>query len=311
MRLPNFFIVGAPKCGTTALYHSLRQHPEVFLPYSKEEYWRYKEPFHFCSDLGLADWLRVSDEGEYAALFEPAGDASKSGEATAWYLYSPEAGPRIKQRCGPDTKIIIMLRPPVAWMRSWHHDLLRYGYEDIGDFREALNAEDARGRGERMPARAVFSGCLCYRKAARFSGQVERMFQLFGRGNVFVGLMEDLARGQEDFVAEVLRFLDVDDSIRLKPERENDSAVLRGTHLFDLKVSRAFDRLPGGGIVKKLWASGPERVYSAVVDKSLPPLSDKSIDPALERELREEFRDEVNALSELLGRDLSHWNKPK
>ncbi len=278
------------------------------MPYSREDYWRHKEPFYFCGDLGIADWLRVSDEREYLELFKGVDGEKRVGEASAWYLLSEEAPTRIRASGNEGVKIVVMLRSPVEWMRSWHHDLLTYGYEDIADFGLALAAEDARTRGERLPRRAAFAGCLSYRKAARFSGQVRRYYEMFGRENVFVGLMGDMRREPAAFMKSLLEFLEVDSLCVPEVERRNDSTVLPATHLFNLAVGRVVDRLPGGGAIKWAFTSGPNKLVGRVVSRILPPLSDKSIEPGLERELREEFAVEIDELGSLIGRDLEHWH---
>ena len=79
MRKPDVFIVGAPKCGTTSMYHYLRQHPDVFMPPKKE-------PHSFASDLDAPYFVRA--EQEYLALFEEGAWAKRVGEASTWYLYS-------------------------------------------------------------------------------------------------------------------------------------------------------------------------------------------------------------------------------
>src|SRR5687767_1010670 len=105
MHKPNFFIVGAPKCGTTSLYEYIRVHPEVFMPDRKE-------PAFFCSDFYKP---RRMKEEEYLSLFREAGSAKWIGEASTWYLYSDKAREGIKAFC-PDARIIIMLRNPVDMM---------------------------------------------------------------------------------------------------------------------------------------------------------------------------------------------------
>ena len=62
---PNFFIVGAPKCGTTALYEYLRPHPNVFMS-------PVKEPHFFATDLGEYPFVRTWEE--YTALFQESTD---------------------------------------------------------------------------------------------------------------------------------------------------------------------------------------------------------------------------------------------
>ena len=82
VRPPNFFIVGAPKCGTSSMAASLAFHSDVFLC-------PMKEPHAFGSDLaGLAFGTRPE---EYARLFESVDSESRIGEASVWYLRSKTA----------------------------------------------------------------------------------------------------------------------------------------------------------------------------------------------------------------------------
>jgi hypothetical protein len=304
-RKPNFFIVGAPKCGTSALYHSLLGHPEVFLPYSAlpEAYWIQKEPMYFCDDLGIADWLRVSHEEDYLKMFEGAGDAQRVGEASALYLFSPGAPQRIHDFTGGDCRIIIALRPPVDWMRSWHHDCLRYAHENVGNFGKALALEPERELGRRIPASSGFKGCLCYRKEARFAEQVARYFDLFGRDRVKVILLEDMISTPEKVMSDLAAFLKISTGFPLPLERQNDSPNLIPTHLWKFRIRRKLRDYPA---LERL-ATPPLNAYRNTMLRFLPPLSDKSIDPELRARLTEEFRPEVDRLSALLGRDLSHW----
>src|SRR5438093_1590857 len=108
IRLPTFFIVGAPRCGTTALYTYLRQHPDLFLPENKE-------PHFFGSDLYHPGFVRNLDE--YLSLFLEAGNKKRAGEASVWYLYSRNAAAEIMAFC-PSARIIAMLRNPVDMMYS-------------------------------------------------------------------------------------------------------------------------------------------------------------------------------------------------
>lgn len=311
---PNFFIVGAPKCGTTALYHALLAHPEVFLPHSDrpQDYWLQKEPMFFSDDLGIEDWIRVSREEDYRALFAEARDERRVGEVSALYLLSPNAPRRIQEFSGddPDLRIIILLRPPVDWMRSWHHDCLRYAHETIADFREALAAEPLRQFGQKLPRHCGFKGCLNYRQAAHFSVAVERYFRVFGRERVRVFLMEDLNADPGRVLGEIAAFLDISPGAVSSIERQNDSAKLTRTHLWEFRLKRKLQSLS----LTERWAGrliqSPGRWYRSAMLKLLPPLSDKDIDPALREALVEEFRPEVERLGALIGRDLSHWNEP-
>lgn len=99
MKEPNFFIIGAPKCGTTSLAHWLAQHPEVFMS-------PVKEPHYFSTDFPLTSWR---DPDDYHSLFEGADTHHKAvGEASVWYLRSREAVPQIEAHY-PGARYIVML----------------------------------------------------------------------------------------------------------------------------------------------------------------------------------------------------------
>ena len=141
MTLPNFFIVGAPKCGTTALYAYLAQHPDVFMSDPKE-------PHYFGSDLDFRYRRRPSDQ-QYRSYFAGAGDRRRIGEGSVWYLYSECAADEIGQAV-PDARIIVMLRDPVEMIPSLHSQFVYNGHEDLA-LADALAAEEDRAQGRRIP----------------------------------------------------------------------------------------------------------------------------------------------------------------
>lgn len=132
-RKPDFFIVGAPKAGTTSIYSYLVQHPEIFMPARKEPYF-------------FGQWRRNSEEDlrDYLRLFRGVPESKVAGEASTTYLYLQSAAEEIKA-FRPDAKIIIMLRNPVdrAYSQYWHH--VRLGWVEAS-FEEELEAEEARLR---------------------------------------------------------------------------------------------------------------------------------------------------------------------
>ncbi|MBB5350405.1 hypothetical protein HNR46_000629 [Haloferula luteola] len=303
MARPSIFIVGAPKCGTTALYHCLRQHPALYFPLAehREAYWLFKEPGHFAGDLKIADWLRVIPEEDYLRLFEPAAEGRLCGEATATYLFSEEAPQRIRTFTGGEAKIIIMVRSPVLWMRSWHHDLLRYGYENCGDFEKAIERGERRDAGRELPRRAAFAGCMNYRKLAHFSEYVHRWQETFGQERVFIGWQPDFEGNPQAFLRRLLDFLGVDPGPMPEAKRENDSSVLPATHAFDLWLGRVMGRLPGGEPISRFLQAEVGGIYRGVVDRVLRPLSDRTIAEPLLSRLQEEFSGEETRLMEMAG----------
>lgn len=129
----DFFIVGAPKSGTTALHHYLSSHPFIFLP-------AIKELNYFCFDLPKK-MRKCYDFDSYRAFFSDAPAGALTGEISAWYVYSEEAVPQIMQLF-PEAKIVVILRNPVEMARSLHGQHIINLAEDMVIFRK---------RGRRSP----------------------------------------------------------------------------------------------------------------------------------------------------------------
>lgn len=298
MKRPNFFIVGAPKSGTTALYEYLKAHPEVFLP-------RIKEPHYFGSDLNFLNHC-ISLE-EYLTLFQDVGNEKAIGEASIWYMYSQRAALEIK-KFNPESRIIIMLRNPVDYLYSLHSQLLYSGNENISNFREALDAEEDRLRGLRIPSTARYVHGLYYRETARFSEQVQRYFEVFGWENVFVIIFDDFADDAAGVYLDTLRFLEVSENFQPEFVVVNSNKAVRSEIVNRLTkcqslATRSFGKalMPSRRFRRKLL----RLVRSLnVVNGHRPPM-----DPFLRQRLEAEFAPEVEKLSELLGRDLTHWSR--
>ena len=152
---PSFFIVGAPKCGTTSMYRYLVQHPGIFLPDRGE--------MSFFSDAHIR--YRVDTIDKYLGCFAGTQESQVIGGKSAFYLFCEET-PRRLRAFEPAAKIIIMLRHPVELVASLHRQFLYSGNEDILDLREALEAADARARGEPLPHGAPSPRMLQYQRVA-------------------------------------------------------------------------------------------------------------------------------------------------
>ena len=218
MRAPDFFIVGAAKCGTTSLYRYLGLHPEVFMPATK---WINYFNVDLPSPANCHSWDRYLDH------FADAGHARRVGEASESSLYSRCAAAGIRKAC-PDADIVIMLRNPVDMLYSLHSQLLFSGVEDIEDFAEAMAAEPDRRKGERLPPVAHHpQRWLLYRQAARFAEQVLRYLDVFGRDRVHIILFDDFKSDTAAVYRDTLRFLGVDTGFQ--PDFEVHNANAAGT----------------------------------------------------------------------------------
>jgi hypothetical protein len=296
-RRPDFFIPGAPKAGTTALYDYLRQHPQIFLPAAKELH-------YFGSDLERRRTPRPT-LGEYLRYFADARDELRVGEASVRYLHSRLAAREIAE-FSPGARAIIMLRDPVEMMYAMHSELVFIGAEDIEDFADALAAEDDRRRGRRIPPGANRPVALLYRDSARYTEQVERFFDALGRERVHVILYDDFKADTLAAVRDVLRFLEVDDTFEpairvVNPSKRSRSRLVRDVAANPPGFLRAVARAVMPAHLRK-------RVFRTVLNMNARPERRPPMDPQLRRRLRAEFAPEVERLGRLLERDLSAWS---
>lgn len=292
MTRPNFFIVGAPRCGTTALYAYLQQHPDVFMPYRKE-------PHYFGDDLPQRP--PYLDESAYLRLFEGAGSATRVGEATVWYLYSASAAEQIRA-FAPDARIIVMLRRPVEMMYSLHGLFLFTTWEEIPDFGEALAAEADRRRGGRLPANTWWPQALQYRWLGDYAPHVERYLDLFGRESVRVIIHDDFRADTPAVVRDTLAFLGLEPSVPLRFGIVNRARTARSMRLQRLAFSRRFLELLGRLPPRAFHLSWRALMRLNLRHAPRPPLS-----PIVDAEVSAELEPAVQRLEALLGRSLPGW----
>lgn len=306
MRRPDFFIVGAPKCGTTAMTKYLRQHPEIYIP-------EVKELHYFGSDLVFRktlnrspEWFGMTEE-TYLSYFSRAVSNKKAGEASVLYLYSKSAAREIKE-FNPEADIIIMLRNPADALYSWHGQNLYVCNEDIEDFDEALKAESDRREGRRIPDSSFWPEGLFYSEIMKFAGQVERYINVFGREKVHVIIFDDFRDDTAHVYESTLSFLGVETDFRPDFEVVNPSKRLRFKPLYRiLTTPPAFLRPIADGIsrvafIRRLVSRSLQR-FNTVYEKREP------IDSEIRKKLQAKFAPDVERLSKLLDRDLTHWSR--
>ena len=293
---PDFYLVGAPKCGTTALYDFLRQHPQIFLP-------REKELLRFASDLSYP--TRLSEE-EFLAHFAERDAELRAGTAHTAYMQSTQAAREIKEK-RPDADIVVMLRNPVEMLHSWHSELLYETIEEISDFEAALDAEPDRRRGERIPrsARNSYVESLFYSDVAAFAEQVKRYLDTFGRSHIHVILHEDLRDDPSAVYRDTLGFLDVEKSFTPEFGVLNPNKAVRSPRLQRLYFGTA---APGHRLVKGLI---PRRIRQRLLAANARPAEREEMHAEVRRRLERMFRDDVARLGELIERDLSGWIPPR
>ena len=297
MRRPNFFIVGAAKCGTTSMHKYLEQHPDIFMS-------RYKESLHFATDLLPADdWFRSTDR--YLELFRDAGDEAVVGESSVYYMFSREAARNIRDY-DDEARVIIMLRDPVEMLASYHAQLVFNGDEVISDLGEALEAEDDRRKGRRIPSDLRFDERLLYSDVMALTDQARRYLDLFPPERVHLVVYDDLRRDTPGAYRSVLEFLGVDSQFRADFRILNAAKRVRSETVRDL-LKRPPAWIPAIG-TRLLRRNLRLKLLGALIELNSKFGRRPPLDPALRRRLRQRFRPEVQRLGELVGRDLSAWS---
>lgn len=293
MKYPDFYIVGAPKCGTTALYHYLSEHPGVFLPFGKE-------PHYFADDLeGMRD---VKSLDEYLAMFTPRRQHQKCGEASVMYLYSHVAVDRILE-ANPDARLIVMLRNPLELVPSLHSQCLVALFEDQTDLAAAWRLQAERAAGRSLPDGCPEPKMLQYAEIARLGAQLERFLERAPRAQVKLILFDDFAADTPRIYAEVLEFLGLPSDGRTEFPRVNANKALRSRWLHRWLDYR---RVPHS-VRRAGRLLGLHRLHYRIKMLNMTAAKRQPLDPAMRAEMASAFRDDVGRLSALLQRDLSHW----
>jgi len=295
---PDFFIVGAPKCGTTTLARSLAEHRRIFMP-------AHKEPYYFGDDLTHRHG-RMS-RSEYAALFSPARPDQLAGEASTWSLWSSTAAAEIRS-ARPDARIIIMLRNPVDMIVSLHSEMVWEAEEDVLDVEAAVALDEDRGVGRGLPAGIGRPETVRYRSAADFAPQVERYLAAFPREQVHVILFDDLVADPSTVHREAVRFLGLDpDSPTL--DRWNANKVVRSRRLQRLLLAPPW---PISAAMPTLRRSMPmHRLRDQLLRLNSRERARPPVDAAFRRRLSAELWPMIDRLETLVDRDLSAWKEAR
>lgn len=288
MPVPNFFIVGAPKCGTTSMSRYLGGHPNVFMSDPKE-------PNFFCVDFPKT--RAVTTSRAYRALFAEAEEHHRMvGEASTWYLYSSQAANRIHQ-FHPGAKIIAMVRNPVELVHSLHSQLVFNGVEEERDFARAWQLQDQR---RDRPF-------VQYGEIGKLAQQIQRFLDIFPRNQVNVIVFDDLVADARSIYLDTLTFLDLpyDGQSEFSAHNQNKrlrsrivASFIRDTPdwlaapFFALRDAIGLEKL---GVLRGLRSLNTRRAKR------------EDISSDLRTEIANHFAPDVAKLSEILGRDLTHW----
>lgn len=291
MKRPNFFIVGAPKCGTTSLAAWLSEHPGVYMS-------PVKEPRYFDVDLCTG---RRRSLARYEELFSGARREHVAvGEATSTYLYSEVAIPKVLEYAA-DARFIVMLRNPVRMAYSLHGDKLFWGDEHVADFEHAWELQPLRARGDAVTALCRDPQLLLYGPFCRLGEQLERLYGWVSPDRVCALLLENVRESPRREYLRVLDFLGLSDDgrrdfpVHNRAKERRSRSVHTVVRVLGGIRSRFGPGYRGFGVLNSISRWNSRR-------REREPLS-----PEMEATLKDYFAPDVKKLSLVLRRNLTHW----
>ena len=299
---PNLFIVGAAKSGTTSLHIYLKQHPDIFM--SAE-----KEPWHFCKDFiegSLCLYkrrihrFRYADQDIYLKLFSGAKNCKIVGESSAAYFDSRVAAREIHD-FNPASKIIIMLREPVSFLRSFHSQAYLRTYEDVEDFEEALELEESRRYGKNIPPHAEYPEQLFYSEKVKYAKHVKRYMKYFNDKQLCLIIFEEFFKDIENQYKSILGFLKVDQEFTPKFKIHNPNETPRNVWLNRIILHSSIKNFVQRNIPVSLYNKLFVTIGKKVIFKRTPR---KPMDSVFKLQLMRRFKPDVEEISELLGINL-------
>lgn len=304
-RFPDFFVVGAPRCGTTSFCRYLARNPQIGFSQPKET--------HYFARLDNEP-SEIELRRDYLDRYfgHCAADCRVMGEGSVSYLYLPEAIERI-QRLNPDARFIVLVRDPLAMLPSYHQRLRYLLQEDEPDFGKAWALQQGRAQGKNIPKQCLDARLLLYSEIAKFGAQVQRLYSIAGRERTHVIVFDDLVADPLNVYRRALEFLQVDYDGQTRFERKYPSRMYRYRWLQQLLYLPVMRR---GKIIDTVQrrrrhynrdGSKCRSLISRVAGWNTIAESPAPLTSQMAAVMRETLQADVLLLSRLLDRDLSSW----
>jgi hypothetical protein len=298
INIPDFFVVGAAKAGTTSLWYYLRQHKNVFMVDDVN----HKELGYFSDLYGVNDFC------QYVSYFKNAKNDQLIGEVCTSYLSSPESAKKIKE-INPNAKIIISLRHPVKRAYSLYNWMVSQGYENINSFKLAVEKENDRINDPKFQEdKRYLAYCrnYYYIHSGLYYEQVKRYYDVFGEENCKVILFENLIKNPLYEIANIFRFLNLEcDNLKLDLEPQNKSLKIRSTYL-QYFLRNVYHRYTYRFFIPQRFANWLKRILHSLNQSNVKP---SKINDDLYKELIHYFTEDIHHTSKLLKLDLTDYLK--
>jgi len=295
LRKPNTFIIGAPKCGTTALCEYLKTHPNVFFSNPKELlFWA--DDFPRANE---SSHTPIHSVDQYMRVFSKvSSEHSVIAEGTVTYLYSKSAVKRIIE-FNPAAKFIVMARNPIAMAESWYGELCYNGYEDLLTFEEAWNAQGDRALQKRIPYGCKVPEFLQYKAVCSVGEQVERLLRIVPPSQVHLLSLEAFIANPLSEYRQVLRFLGLDDDGRTEFPSVNEAKAMRIRALRRLFCPPRILK-PGIDLIRRSYGLAPRAIRSRIDMILRPKRTRNRLSAILLESMAKSFHEDQLLLSSLM-----------
>ena len=295
MKKPNFIIAGVARCGTTSLFHYLKQHPQIDFPTVKEPKYfssiNLKLPHQGPGDHTVDDKI-IKTREKYYELFKELDNQKMIGEASSdYFFYHQHSVDEIKKELG-DIKIILCFRSPIERSYSAYTNLIRDSRETL-EFEKAIEIEN-----ERMHAN--YDWMWAYKQGSLYSEGLKTFQDNFKQVKVI--FTEELEKNPAKILQEVFEFLgvnsnhEIDTTTKYSHSGKPKSKIIAKLNNRNNKFFFAFREI----VLKLIPRTISEKIASKLFKKD--PISDKS-----KATLRKYFKDDIFQLEKLMNKDLSHW----
>ena len=297
---PSFFIVGAPKCGTTALASFLTEHKDIFFS-------PLKEPNYFATDFHKK-MRPISSKKEYLSLFKNVEKNQLCGEGSIWYLYSKDAIKNI-YNFNENAKIIIMIRNPADMIYSLHNQKLNSKDEDVENFERAFKLSWKREKGHYVPKKCKEKTTLYYHKIANYYEQLKNVYKYFPKDQVKIILHDDFKKNNLKIYKEVLKFLTIKYDGRRSFEKINESSVERS------RILGTFIKRPPRFLVKifkytKKFGFRAQNVQKSIIKFNTLYIERKPLDNKMRIMINNQYKESVYKLFDILNnKQIKKWLK--
>lgn len=298
MNQPNLFIIGAPKCGTTAWYEYLGQHPDIIFSEAKE-------PHFFNEDFPNFRWAQT--QSDYDKLFSNLPKSKYTGEASVMYLFSEVAIKNIFE-FNPNAKLLAFVRSPESFFVSYHSQIYLSLDEQVEDPEMAWDLQAARKNGDKLPKNCREPKFLQYRDVCRFGQQLERVREYFPAEQLKVILFEQWTQDPRSTYTEVLEFLNLPDNGFSDFRKINVKRKNRSRWLGQLVRRPPPALLSIASLAKKVL--GRERLGLASKIRQLnepDKPTHRQISNSFRQQIRNELADDRQLLESLLGYSIDCW----